>query len=49
VEIDDAVDGLASVLALHVATDGPDVVPEVLAPRGLNAAEDAWHDAPVYV
>ena len=34
---------LAAVLTLHVLLDGPDVVPEVLAPRRLDSREDP-HD-----
>ncbi len=42
VEVHDAVDGrVAAVLALHVLADGPEVVAEVLAAGGLDAAEDA--------
>ena len=41
VQVHDAVDRrIAAVLALHVLPDGPDVVPEVLAPRRLDARED---------
>ena len=42
VEVDDAVDRLAAVLPLDVLADRPDVVAEVLAPRGLDAAEDPF-------
>ena len=42
VQVDDAVDRrIAALLALEVAPDRPDVVAEVLAPGGLDAAEDA--------
>ena len=45
VEVDDAVDRqVRAVLALDVLADRPDVVAEVLAPRGLDAGEDD-HDA----
>jgi hypothetical protein len=40
VEVNDAVDGLAPVLPLDVLADGPDVVPQVLPPRRLDAGED---------
>ena len=41
VQVDDAVDRLVgAVLARHVLGDRPDVVAQVLAPRGLDAAED---------
>ena len=42
VQVDDAVDRrVAALLALEVAADGADVVAEVLAAGGLDAAEDA--------
>jgi hypothetical protein len=41
VKVDDAVDGLGAVLALHVLPDGPDVVAEVLPAGRLDAREDA--------
>ena len=41
VQVDDAVDRLAAILPLDVLADRADVVAEVLAPRGLDAAEDA--------
>ena len=41
VEVDEAEDALAALLRLHVLGDRPDVVAQVLAPRGLDAAEDA--------
>src|SRR5215212_10342298 len=41
VQVDNAVDRrIAAVLALDVLTNGTDVVAEVLAPRGLDSAED---------
>ena len=40
VQVDDAVDRLAPVLALDVLADRADVVAEVLAPGRLDAAED---------
>ena len=40
-QVDDAVDRrIAPFLACHVLRDGPDVVAQVLAPGGLDAAED---------
>ena len=41
VQVDDAVDRLAAVLSLDVLADRPDVVAEVLAAGGLDAAEDS--------
>jgi hypothetical protein len=41
VQVDDAVDRLAAVLALDVLADRPDVVAQVLLTRGLDAGEDA--------
>ena len=41
VQVDDAEDALAALLACHVLDDRADVVAEVLAPGGLNAREDA--------
>ena len=41
VQVDDAVDPLAALLPLDVLADRPDVVAEVLAAGGLDAAEDA--------
>ena len=46
VQVDDAVDRLAAVLALDVLADRADVVAEVLAAGGLDAAEDAHGGAP---
>ena len=43
VKVDDAVDALAPVLALHVLADRADVVAQVLAARRLNPAEDPFH------
>ena len=47
VQVDDAVDRLAAVLALDVLADRADVVAEVLAPGRLDAAEDP-HPAGLY-
>ena len=42
VQVDDAVDrGVAALLAVEVAADGADVVAQMLAAGGLDAAEDA--------
>jgi hypothetical protein len=42
VQVHDAVDGrIGAVLALDVLRDGAEVVAQVLAPGGLDAAEDA--------
>ena len=43
VQVDDAVDGLAAVLAFHVLDDRADVVAQVLAAGGLDSREDAHH------
>ena len=45
VQVDDAEDALAALLARDVLGDRADVVAQVLAPRGLDAGEDA-HGAP---
>jgi hypothetical protein len=47
VEIDDAVDSLAPILALDVLTDRPDEVAEMLPSRGLNTGEDAHGDGEI--
>src|SRR5205807_10465527 len=41
VQVDDAEDRLASLLTLHVLHDRADVIAQMLAPRGLDAGEDA--------
>ncbi len=41
VKVDEAEDALAPLLRLDVLGDRPDVVAQVLAPGGLDAAEDA--------
>ena len=48
VEVDDAVDRLASVLPLHVLANRPDVVAEVLLARRLDTAEDAHGQGSVW-
>ena len=40
VQVDEAEDAVAALLAFDVLGDRPDVVAQVLSPRGLDAAED---------